>query len=78
MYSFDAMHIHRLVYDFLKTHFFVAMLNYEKALPIDYIDRFLELHTVYRHRMEAIPAEDLAVVACQMISVCAIPVELEQ
>ena len=54
------------------------MLNYEKALPIDYIDRFLELRTVYRHRMEAIPAEDLAVVACQMISVCAIPVELEQ
>ena len=54
------------------------MLNYEKALPIDYIDRFLELHTVYRHRMEVIPADDLAVVACQMISVCAIPVELEQ
>lgn len=54
------------------------MLNYEKALPIDYIDRFLELHTVHRHRMESIPPDDLAAVACQMINVCALPVEVEQ
>ena len=54
------------------------MLNYEKSSPLDYIEKFLKLPNLQRCRVEPLPGELLAVVACQMISVSAIPIELEQ
>lgn len=54
------------------------MLNYEKSAPIEHIDKFLALPTLRRCRVEALPPDDLAIVACQMVDVCAIPIEIEQ
>lgn len=56
----------------------LAMMNYEKSTPVHYIDEFLELPTLHRCRVESLPPDVLAIVACQMINVSAIPVELEQ
>lgn len=55
-----------------------AMMNYEKSAPLDYIEQFLALKSLHKCRVEPLPAELLAIVACQMINVSAIPIELEQ